>query len=77
MKKTNSQRVDIILKEGVDHPENWSRIKRYVDIYSRKEPLSDWHHEFMMLHQHHTEEMSFLLELIVEMRERLLKQKDI
>ena len=71
MKKLNTaQRVEILLKEGVDQPDNWYGIKEFQQ--SAGSGGDFWEAENNRLYRHHVAETEFLLDIIRELREQVL-----
>lgn len=68
-----AQRVELLLKEGVDNPKKWAAVHGYVAPEDRenKEVVS-WSHEWNTLRAHHLQETNFLFDMLREMREQLL-----
>lgn len=76
MKKlTIEERVDILLREGVDKPKKWAAVHGY------EEPSEDhliyvgdfWGAEWERLRKHHLEETNFLFDIIRELVKRINK----
>lgn len=69
MKKlTTKERVDRLLKHGIDNPKKWVAVHEY------KEPMGSvdsWEDEWRRLRDHHLEETGFLFEMLQEMANRL------
>jgi|SRR5579864_2486490 len=70
MKKnlTPKERVDRLLKHGIDNPKKWAGVHDY------KEPMGSvdsWEDEWSRLRSHHLEETAFLFEMLQEMANRL------
>ena len=70
-----AQRVEILLREGVDKPETWATVHGYkepskYDLYDQDGHLNEVC--FASLREHHLAETSFLLDVIREMREQIL-----
>lgn len=68
--KTIQERVDILLREGIDKPKKWMAVHGY------SEPVGDacdfdWHIEWERLRKHHLEETNFLFDVIKELTARL------
>jgi hypothetical protein len=73
MKKLSiEERVDILLREGIDKPKKWAAVHGY------EEPVgdacdSDWEKEWIRLRAHHLEETNFLFDMIRELAKRINK----
>jgi hypothetical protein len=67
-KLTTKERVDRLLKEGVDNPKKWAAVHDYKEPEG---PVSSWKSEWERLRQHHLEETFFLFEMLREMANRL------
>ena len=70
--KTIEDRVDILLREGVDKPKKWAAVHGY------EEPVGDacdfdWEKEWTRLRAHHLEETNFLFDVIRELAKRINK----
>ena len=74
---TIEQRVDILLREGVDNPKKWSAVDSYVepDEYDKHCVDEGYFNEvcFDVLRDHHFEETKFLLDVIRELIARVKK----
>lgn len=67
-KLTTKERVDRLLKEGVNNPKKWAAVHDY------KEPegtVRSWKTEYERLRKHHLEETFFLFDMLREMSNRL------
>jgi len=73
-KLTLQERVDILIDVGIEHPKMWTKVHGYVEPNSGG-GYDGWESEWMKLRDHHLEEISFLFEIIAEMRNRLLSQE--
>ena len=80
MKKSLSihDRVDILLKEGIDNPKKWIGISGYVepsqyDMYDLNGNF--YYHYYDLLKKHHLEETNHLFEIINELVSRLKESK--
>lgn len=75
MKKdlTTEDRVDRLLKYGVDKPEKWMSVHNYKEPSLQEEYLNvvDWKQEWEKLRQHHLAETVVLFEIVKELRQRL------
>lgn len=68
MKKLSiEERVDRLLKEGVDNPKKWMSVHGY------QEPTGevDWKEEWERLRSHHLEETAVLFDIIRELTSRM------
>lgn len=70
---TIPERVDALLKEGVENPKKWASVHGYVtpDNKGLEETTKWWADEWMRLRVHHLEETNFLFRMLDEMRRRL------
>lgn len=66
-----SDRVDLMLKHGVDKPENWMPVRAYV------EPNSNDRDRFESLKDHHQKETKFLFDAISELVQRLERVEEL
>lgn len=67
-KLTIKDRVDRLLKEGINNPKKWAVVHDY------KEPMGEvdsWEDEWRRLRDHHLEETGFLFEMLEELANRL------
>jgi len=67
---TIERRVELLMREGVDHPEKWATVHGYVEP---EEPLvggDAWQEEYWRLRKHHLEETEFLFDVIRELVRR-------
>lgn len=71
-----AQRVEILLREGVDKPECWSPVHGYKEPEMSKMDFGMWYDEHTRLLEHHLKETNFLLDVIKEMREQILSLSD-
>lgn len=71
MKKvlTIQERVDRLLKEGVDNPKKWMPIHGYEE--SEDMGSSGWYYEWEQLRAHHLEETKVLFDIIRELASRI------
>jgi hypothetical protein len=71
---TIEQRVDLLMREGVDHPEKWATVHGYVEPEQMlNSPICGectWQDEWQRLRTHHLEEMNFLFDVISELVKR-------
>ncbi len=68
---TIEQRVDLLIREGVDHPEKWATIHGYEDPNDpvvANDPRAQV--EWQRLRIHHLEETNFLFDIIRELVKR-------
>ena len=73
---TIEQRVDILLREGVDCPQKWSAVERYFEPDEYDKHDQDGHFNdvcFNVLRDHHFQETKFLLDVIRELISRVKK----
>lgn len=70
-KLTIKDRVDRLLKEGVDNPKKWMPIHGYEEPTWQNNDSHGWAKEWRKLRDHHLEETAFLFEVIREMANRL------
>ena len=71
--KTPQERVDILLKEGLDKPSKWMSIPAYKEPEWGTNTSHGWAVEYRKLHDHHVEETKVLFEIIGELVKRLSK----
>jgi len=66
---TIEQRVDLLMREGVDHPERWAMVHGYEESEAI---VGDdaWQTEYWRLRKHHLEETEFLFDVIRELIKR-------
>jgi len=57
------ERVDRLLKEGVDNPKKWMSIHGYQEPFGEACDF-DWHDEWGRLRKHHLEETAILFDII-------------
>ena len=81
MKKTKdkkplnvAQRVEILLKNGVEPVKKWIGVVGYDDKDVDRDG-SGWN-SYESLHEHHEAETKHLLEIIAEMREQILSMDE-
>lgn len=68
---TIEQRVDLLLREGVDHPEKWAAVHGYEDPTEPVVPNDPRAQiEWQRLRKHHLEETNFLFDVIRELVKR-------
>lgn len=67
-KLTTKERVDLMLKHGVNHPEKWMPIHGYN---APKGTVRSWKKEYQRLMTHHLDETGVLFDLIGAMINRL------
>jgi len=73
---TIEERVDILLKTGVEHPKKWMAVHGYVEPSNYDKFDQDGHFNevhFDVLRDHHLEETKFLFEIVGELVKRLNK----
>ncbi len=65
-----AQRVEILLREGIDKPETWMGVKAYE---APTTPTSGdvWAIEWERLHSHHLTECAFLRDVVKELCEQV------
>lgn len=68
MSKSIQQRVDILLKEGVDNPKKWMKVHGYQEPMGS---VDSWEDEWQRLRLHHLDETGFLFEVIQELVSRV------
>lgn len=76
MKKISiEERVDLLLKEGVNNPKKWMPVQSYKEPGPEHLiPVGDfWGAEWQRLHNHHLEETMALFNIIGELVKRLEK----
>lgn len=71
-----AQRVEILLKDGVDKPGKWMPLKAYKPNLADCVGGDAWSAEWEKLSKHHDEETTFLLDVIREMREQILSMDE-
>ena len=67
---TIEQRVDLLIREGVDHPEKWATIHGYEEPEELPVGGDAWQEEYWRLRKHHLEETNFLFDVIRELVKR-------
>lgn len=67
---TISQRVDLLVREGVDHPEKWATVHGYTEPEETPVGGDAWQEEYWCLRKHHLEETEFLFDIIRELVRR-------
>lgn len=70
-KLTIKDRVDRLLKEGVDNPKKWMPIHGYEEPAWKNNDSYGWAVEYRKLRDHHLAETAFLFDVIREMVHRL------
>ena len=66
------ERVDLLLKEGVDKPEKWLGVRKYeVNDFN-----PDWAAEWLSLSFHHHNETEMLFNILRELVKRLKNERD-
>ena len=71
-KRTIQERVDVLIKEGVEGISKWA-IRH---TYTEPEAVvggDAWSDEWQKLRKHHLEEIGFFLEVIGELRKRIVE----
>ena len=72
--KTIEERVDILLREGIDRPKKWAAVHGYEEPMP---PLEDYdersRYEWIKLRDHHLAETTFLFDIIKELIKRIEK----
>ena len=73
-----AQRVEILLKEGVENPKKWAAVHGYEEPDTSKMSFDFdvMREEWQRLRDHHLAETSFLFDVIKEMREQILSLSD-
>ncbi len=73
MKKvlTIQERVDRLLREGVDNPQKWMPIHGYEEPEWQTNDSHGWAKEYRKLHEHHLEETKILFDIIRELTSRI------
>jgi hypothetical protein len=72
MKKLSiEERVDRLLKEGVDNPKKWMPIHGYEEPTWQNNDSHGWAVEYRKLRDHHLEETKVLFEIIGELVKRI------
>lgn len=67
---TIGDRVDILLREGVDNPQAWMPLKAYDPDLTNCVGGDAWSEEWARLSEHHYTETEFLLNVIRELVKR-------
>lgn len=67
---TIEQRVVLLLREGVDHPEKWASVHGYEEPSDNTVGGDAWSSEWCRLRKHHLEETEFLFDIIRELVKR-------
>lgn len=72
-KRTVPERVDVLLQEGVEGISKWAMRHTYTEPEA---PVGGdaWEAEWQKLRDHHIEETGFFLEVIEELRKRVLER---
>lgn len=65
-----SDRVDILLRAGVEHPKKWVAVSGYTEPQGEAVDF-DWYNEWQRLRDHHLKETSFLFEVIKDLARRI------
>jgi hypothetical protein len=72
---TIARRVELLLQEGVDHPEKWASVHGYEEPQAMLEADTcsecTWQGEWHRLRKHHLEETEFLFDIIRELCEQV------
>lgn len=71
MKISIEERVDHLLKEGVDNPKKWMPVHGYKEPDQSKMDFGMWHDEWARLRTHHLEETTALFDIIRELVRRI------
>lgn len=69
--KTIEERVDALLREGVDNPKKWAAVHGYEEPTWGTNDSHGWAVEYRKLREHHLEETKFLFDIIRELAIRL------
>ncbi len=67
---TIEQRVELLMREGVDHPEKWASVHGYTEPEEAIVGDDAWQEEYWRLRKHHLEETEFLFDIIRELVRR-------
>lgn len=67
---TIEQRVELLLREGVDRPEKWASVHGYTEPEETPVGGDAWQDEYWRLRKHHLEETEFLFDIIRELVKR-------
>jgi hypothetical protein len=70
-KLTIEERVDRLLKEGVNNPKKWMSIHGYKEPDISKMDMGMWYDEWKKLREHHLEETAVLFDIIRELTKRM------
>jgi hypothetical protein len=62
-----AQRVEILLREGIDNPKKWATVHGYEEPDASKMDFGMWHEEWQKLRTHHLAETNFLFDVIREL----------
>jgi hypothetical protein len=76
MSRTISERVDALLKHGVSGIKKWAIKHTYVEPTPYPASADAWEVEWRALREHHLEETEFFLNVIDELRTRLLETQN-
>ena len=71
-----AQRVELLLKHGVDNPAKWATIHGYEEPDDAPVGGDAWQDKWQRLRKHHLEETNFLFDVIREMREQILSMDE-
>jgi hypothetical protein len=72
-----AQRVEILLKVGIENPKKWATVHGYTDPVNPVTPGDPRAaEEWQRLRDHHLAETNFLFDVIREMREQILSQQE-
>lgn len=66
-----AQRVEILLREGVDNPKKWATVHGYEDPVEDNLDGGAWCDEWHRLRAHHLAETNFLFDVIRELCEQV------
>jgi hypothetical protein len=66
-----AQRVEILLREGIDNPKKWATVHGYEEPDMSKMDFGMWHDEWKKLRVHHLAETNFLFDVIRELCEQV------
>lgn len=66
-----AQRVEILLREGVDNPKKWAAVHGYEEPNQFTTMAYDWCAEWQKLRDHHLVETKFLFDVIRELCEQV------
>jgi hypothetical protein len=71
MKLSIEERVDRLLKEGVDNPKKWMSVHGYQEPNPSEMDFAMWYDEWKRLREHHLEETAVLFDIIRELAKRV------